>query len=43
MNTKILMILENLSYSFGMGKRILKDWKDVHMGVKVLKVILLRR
>ena len=26
-----------------MGKRILKDWKDVHMGVKVLKVILLRR
>ena len=43
MNTKIHVILEILSYSFGMGKKILKEWKGVHMEVKVLQALLPRR
>ena len=34
MNTKVHMTLETLPMSFGMAKRILKDYKGVHMGVK---------
>ena len=36
MNTRIQVILEILPDSFGMGKKILKEWTSVHMEVKVL-------
>ena len=36
MNTRIQVILEILPDSFGMGKKILKEEKSVHMEVKVL-------
>ena len=35
-NTKIHVILEKLPNPFGMGKNILKEWKGVHIEVKVL-------
>ena len=35
-NTKIQVILEILPDPFGMGKKILKEWKGVHIEVKVL-------
>ena len=35
-NTRIHVILEILLDSFRMGKKILKEWKGVHMEVKVL-------
>ena len=35
-NTKIQVILEILLDPFGMGKKILKEWKGVHIEVKVL-------
>ena len=35
-NTRIHAILEILPDSFRMGKRILQDWKGVHIGVNVL-------
>ena len=34
MNTKFYMIIEKLSNSFKMVKRILKDYEDVYMRVK---------
>ena len=40
MNTRIHVILEILLDSFGMGKKILKEWKGVHMEVKVLQALL---
>ena len=43
MNTRIHVILEILPKSFEMGKKILKDWKGVHMEVKVLQALLPRR
>ena len=43
MNTRIQVILEILLDSFGMGKKILKEWIGVHMEVKVLQAFLLRR
>ena len=43
MNIKIHAILEILPDSFGIGKKILKDWKSVHMEVKILQAFLLRR
>ena len=43
MNTRIHVILEILLDSFGMGKKILKEWKGVHMEVKVLQALLPRR
>ena len=43
MNTRIQVILEILPDSFGMGKKILKEEKSVHMEVKVLQAFLLRR
>ena len=42
-NTRIHIILEILPDSFGMGKKIFKEWKGVHMEVKVLKALLPRR
>ena len=42
-NTKIHVILEKLPNPFGMGKNILKEWKGVHIEVKVLQALLLRR
>ena len=36
MNTRNHVILEILPDSFGMGKKILKEWTSVHMEVKVL-------
>ena len=36
MNTRIHVILEILLDSFRIGKKILKEWKVVHMEVKVL-------
>ena len=39
----ILTILKILLDSFGIGKKILKDWKSVHMEVKILQAFLLRR
>ena len=36
MNTMIHVILEILPAPFGMGKKILKEWKGVHIEVKVL-------
>ena len=36
MNSRIPIILEILPNSFGMGKKILKELKGVHMEVKVL-------
>ena len=36
MKTKIQVILKTLLDSFRMGKKILKEWKGVHMEVKVL-------
>ena len=41
-DTKVYMILETLVVSFEMTKEILKDYKSVHMRVKVLQVLLLR-
>ena len=41
-DTKVYMILETLVVSFEMTKEILKDYKGVHMRVKVLQVLLLR-
>ena len=35
-NTKIHVILESLLDSFGIGKKILIEWKSVHTKVKVL-------
>ena len=43
MNIRIKVILEILLDSFGMGKKILKEWKGVHMEVKVLQALLPRR
>ena len=43
MNTRIYVILEILPDSFEMGKRILKDWKGVHIGIKVFQALLPRR
>ena len=43
MNTKIPVILEILPDSFGIDKKILKESKDVHMEVKALQALLLRR
>ena len=43
MNTRIHIVLEILPNSFGIGKKILKDLKSVHMEVKVLQAFLLRR
>ena len=40
MNSRIHVILEILLDSFGMGKKILKEWKSVHMEVKVLQALL---
>ena len=34
MNTKIHVILETLLDFFGKGRRILNDWKGVHMEVR---------
>ena len=42
-NTKIHVSLEILSNSFGMSKKILKEWKGVHMEAKVLQALLPRR
>ena len=42
-NTRIHVILEILLDFFGMGKEILKEWKGVHMKVKVLQVLFPRR
>ena len=39
-NTRIHVILEILLDSFRMGKKILKEWKGVHMEVKVLQALL---
>ena len=36
MNIGIHVILNILPNSFGMGKKILKEWKGVHIEVKVL-------
>ena len=36
MNIGIHVILKILLDSFGMGKKILKEWKGVHIEVKVL-------
>ena len=36
MKTRIQVILEILLDPFGMGKKILKEWKGVHIEVKVL-------
>ena len=43
MNTRIHVVLEILPDSFWIGKKILKDWKSVHMEVKILQAFLLRR
>ena len=43
MNTKIHVFLEIILDSFGMGKKILNKWKDVHMEDKVLQALLPRR
>ena len=43
MNTRIQVILEILPDSFQMGKKILKEWKGVHMEAKVLQALLPRR
>ena len=42
-NTKIHVVLVILTDPFGMGKKILKEWKGVHIKVKVLQALLLRR
>ena len=43
MNTSIHMILETLPFSFGMAKRILKDYKVFIWKLKVLRVLFSRR
>ena len=43
MNTMIHVILEILLDSFRMCKKIVKEWKSVHMEVKVLQALLPRR
>ena len=43
MNTMIHVILEILLDSFRMCKKIFKEWKGVHMEVKVLQALLSRR
>ena len=43
MNIGIQVILEILLDSFGIGKKILKEWKGVHMEAKVLQALLLKR
>ena len=43
MNSRIPIILEILPNSFGMGKKILKESKGVHMEVNVLQVFLPRK
>ena len=43
MNTRIQVIVEILPDSFGIGKKIIKEKKCVHIEVKVLQAFLLRR
>ena len=42
-NTRIHVIVVIFTDPFRMGKRILKEWKGVHIEVKVLQALLLRR
>ena len=43
MNTRNHVILEILPDFFGMDKKILEEWKGVHIKFKVLQTLLLRR
>ena len=42
-NTRIHVILAILPDSFQIGKKILEEWKGVHIKFKVLQTLLLRR
>ena len=42
-NTRVHIILAILPDSFQVGKKILEEWKDVHIEFKVLHTLLLRR